>query len=74
MDIIYILVPLSLLLIGIAVLIFFWAVKSGQFEDMESPAHRILFDDDEPTEDYSAVSPVGRLHLGPFAKTWIFIV
>ena len=48
MDIIYILVPLSLLLIGIAVLIFFWAVKSGQFEDMESPAHRILFDDDEP--------------------------
>ena len=48
MDIIYILVPLSLLLIGIAVLIFFWAVKSGQFEDMESPAHHILFDDDEP--------------------------
>lgn len=47
MDIIYALVPLSILLIGIAVLIFFWAVKSGQFEDLESPAHRILFDDDD---------------------------
>jgi cbb3-type cytochrome oxidase maturation protein len=47
MDIIYALVPLSILLIGIAVLVFFWAVKSGQFEDLESPAHRILFDDDD---------------------------
>ncbi|WP_430462129.1 cbb3-type cytochrome oxidase assembly protein CcoS [Thalassolituus sp. LLYu03] len=47
MDVIYALVPLSILLIGIAVLVFFWAVKSGQFEDMESPAHRILFDDDD---------------------------
>lgn len=47
MDIIYALVPLSILLIGIAVLVLFWAVKSGQFEDLESPAHRILFDDDD---------------------------
>ncbi|MAD46803.1 MAG: cbb3-type cytochrome oxidase assembly protein CcoS [Oceanospirillaceae bacterium] len=47
MDIIYALVPLSILLIGIAVLVFFWAVKNGQFDDMDSPAHRILFDDDD---------------------------
>jgi cbb3-type cytochrome oxidase maturation protein len=47
MDIIYILVPLSIVLISIATLIFFWAVRSGQFDDMESPAHRILFDDDD---------------------------
>lgn len=47
MDIIYILVPLSILLLGIAVLIFFWAVKGGQFDDLDSPAHRILFDDDD---------------------------
>ncbi|WP_221798244.1 cbb3-type cytochrome oxidase assembly protein CcoS [Oceanobacter mangrovi] len=47
MDIIYVLVPLSILLIGIAVLILFWAVRSGQFDDMESPAHKILFDDDD---------------------------
>ncbi|WP_320820271.1 cbb3-type cytochrome oxidase assembly protein CcoS [Thalassolituus sp.] len=47
MDIIYILVPLSIALIGIAVVVFFWAVKGGQFDDLESPAHKILFDDDE---------------------------
>ena len=47
MDIIYVLVPLSLALLGIAVLIFFWAVKGGQFDDLDSPAHRILFDDDD---------------------------
>lgn len=47
MDIIYVLVPLSILLLGGAVLIFFWAVKGGQFDDLDSPAHRILFDDDE---------------------------
>ena len=48
MDIIYILVPLSIVLLGIAVSIFFWAVKAGQFDDLESPAHKILFDDDDP--------------------------
>lgn len=29
-------------------MVLFWAVKSGQFDDMDSPAHKILFDDDEP--------------------------
>lgn len=48
MDIIYVLVPLSIVLIGIAIGILFWAVRSGQFEDLESPAHKILFDDDDP--------------------------
>lgn len=47
MDIIYVLVPLSIVLIGIATMVFFWAVRSGQFDDMDSPAHKILFDDDE---------------------------
>lgn len=47
MDIIYALVPLSILLITIAVLIFNWAVKSGQFDDLDSPSHKILYDDDE---------------------------
>jgi cbb3-type cytochrome oxidase maturation protein len=47
MDIIYILIPLSILLIGVAISVLFWAIKSGQFDDMDSPAHRILFDDDD---------------------------
>ncbi len=47
MEIIFILIPLSLLLLGAAIWAFFWATKSGQFDDMDSPALSIL-DDDEP--------------------------
>ncbi|MCG6657655.1 cbb3-type cytochrome oxidase assembly protein CcoS [Halomonas campisalis] len=47
MSILYLLIPLSLVLLGLAVWAFFWAVKHDQFEDLEGPAHRILFDEDE---------------------------
>ncbi|MCE8033448.1 MAG: cbb3-type cytochrome oxidase assembly protein CcoS [Halomonas sp.] len=47
MTILYLLIPLSLILLGLAVWAFFWAVKNDQFEDLEGPAHRILFDEDE---------------------------
>lgn len=47
MTIIYLLIPLSLILLGFAVWAFFWAVKNDQFDDLEGPAHRILFDEDE---------------------------
>jgi len=42
------LIPLGILLLGVAIWAFVWAVKSGQFDDMEGPAHRILMDDDDP--------------------------
>ena len=47
MEILYILIPLSIFLVTIAVFVFSWAVKSGQFDDLEGPAHSILFDDDK---------------------------
>lgn len=47
MTILYLLIPLSMILLGLAVWAFFWAVKHDQFEDLEGPAWRILFDDDE---------------------------
>jgi cbb3-type cytochrome oxidase maturation protein len=47
MDIIFLLIPLSLVLVGGIVWAFFWAVRSGQFDDLEGPAHRILMDDDD---------------------------
>ncbi len=47
MDVIYWLIPLSIVVLIVAVLILFWAVKNGQFQDLESPAVDILFDDDE---------------------------
>jgi len=47
MDIIYLLIPISLALIAVIVAVLFWAVKSGQYDDMEGPRHKILMDDDE---------------------------
>lgn len=47
MEVIFILIPIALLFVGIGLWLFFWAVDNGQFDDLDSPAHRILFDDDE---------------------------
>ena len=46
MSILYLIIPLSVLLVLVIVWIFLWAVRSGQFDDMEGPAHRILMDDE----------------------------
>lgn len=51
MEVLYLLIPLSLVLVGLIVWVFLWAIRSGQFDDMEGPAHQILMDDDDiPTE------------------------
>ncbi|HSH41955.1 MAG TPA: cbb3-type cytochrome oxidase assembly protein CcoS [Arenicellales bacterium] len=47
MEVIYILIPLSLVLVAVIVGFVVWAVRSGQFEDLDRPAHRILDDDDD---------------------------
>jgi cbb3-type cytochrome oxidase maturation protein len=51
-EIIYLLIPLSLVLLGVAIWAFFWAIKSGQFDDLDSPALSIL-DDPEKRHDES---------------------
>ena len=48
MDIILALIPISFILLITATSIFLWAMKSGQYDDLEGPAHRILHDDDDP--------------------------
>lgn len=47
MEILYILIPIAILLVIAMIVGFLWAVKSGQFDDLEGPAHRILMDKDE---------------------------
>jgi cbb3-type cytochrome oxidase maturation protein len=42
----YLLIPLSVLLALAIGAVFWWAVRSGQFEDLEGPAHRVLMDDE----------------------------
>ena len=51
MDILYFLIPLGLLLLGLAVWAFFWAVGSGQFDDLDTPAIRVVMDDDSRPAD-----------------------
>lgn len=45
MDILYLLIPLSIVLVFAAAAVFWWALGSGQFEDLDGPAHRILADE-----------------------------
>jgi len=46
MDILYLLIPLSLALVFVIAAMFWWSLKSGQYEDLEGPGYRILMDDD----------------------------
>lgn len=48
MESLYLLIPMSLVVVAFIVLILYWSVKSGQFEDLEGPGHAILMDDDAP--------------------------
>lgn len=48
-EIVLILLPLALLFAGIMLALFLWAVKSGQYDDLETPAVRVLLDDDPPS-------------------------
>jgi cbb3-type cytochrome oxidase maturation protein len=47
MEILYFMVPLGLVLVGLGLWAFFWAVGSGQFDDLDSPGWSVL-DDDKP--------------------------
>ncbi|QUM76552.1 cbb3-type cytochrome oxidase assembly protein CcoS [Moritella sp. 24] len=56
MEIIFMLIPIAIIFVAIAVGVFFWAVKSDQFEDLEREGSNILFDDndnnDSPVEKH----------------------
>lgn len=52
LEILYLLIPLSLVLVVVIGVVFWWAVKRGQFDDLEGPAYQILFDEEpRKTED-----------------------
>ena len=54
MEVIYGLIPGMILLGLVAVAVLFWAARSGQFDDLEGEAHRILMDDDVQTKKKKA--------------------
>ena len=46
MSVMFVLLPVALLIAGAALGVFLWAVRAGQFDDLETPSVRILHDDD----------------------------
>ena len=48
MEILYLLIPLSVVLVFAIAIAFWWSVKSGQFDDLEGPGFKVLMDDDGP--------------------------
>ncbi|NBC18294.1 MAG: cbb3-type cytochrome oxidase assembly protein CcoS [Bacteroidetes bacterium] len=53
MNILFLLVPLAIVLAGLGAAAFWWAVRNGQFDDVETPAIRMLLDDDAPSRSAS---------------------
>jgi len=45
-DILYLLIPITLALLTLAIVLFYWTIKSGQYDDLDSQAYRILFEDE----------------------------
>ena len=51
MEILYLLIPLSVVLVFAIGVAFWWSLRNGQFDDLEGPAHRVLMDDDDVDQD-----------------------
>ena len=64
MKIVMILVPVMLILVTLGVVLFSWAVKNGQYDDLDGPAHRILHDDDKDLipDDAKQATPKNTAH------------
>ncbi|MBW8312632.1 MAG: cbb3-type cytochrome oxidase assembly protein CcoS [Rhizobium sp.] len=57
MNILLALIPISLLLLGAAIWAFLWAVRGGQFDDLDTPALDMLRDEDRPAPPRAAPPP-----------------
>ncbi|OQX02072.1 MAG: cytochrome oxidase maturation protein, cbb3-type [Thiothrix lacustris] len=64
MEALYLLIPIALGVMVVVVIAFIYTVKSGQYDDLEGPAHRILMDDDDPRIPQSTKPPVAQAAAG----------
>jgi len=58
MSVLYIVLPVTLVIVGVAIGAYTWAARAGQFDDLTTPAMRMLFDD--PAVKPADLPPVGR--------------
>ena len=56
METLYLLIPMSVVLVFVIALLFWWSLRNGQYDDLEGPGYRILMDDDRP-EVRSEIQP-----------------
>lgn len=57
MESLYFLVPCALIFIGLAIKVMFWAINNGQYDNLDTEAHRILFDADKTPKDSVSAAP-----------------
>ena len=73
MDSLHLLIPLAVLLVAFAVRLLFWAVKSGQYDDLDTEGRRILFDNSDqpatPAGGTAADAGKGNLSSGGSARS-----
>jgi cbb3-type cytochrome oxidase maturation protein len=60
MEIMFLLIPLSVSLVGVAIWAFFWAIKSGQFDDLDSPSLSILDEERKPMKNATKKSTINK--------------
>lgn len=68
MSILYLLIPLGVGLMAVAIGFFIWTVRTGQYDDLEGPAHRILMDDDDPKIPQNVKPPAEKDDADAAAK------
>jgi cbb3-type cytochrome oxidase maturation protein len=56
MEIMYLLVPISVILVFIIGIAFWWSLRSGQYDDLEGPGYRVLMDKDKHEDDRGKTS------------------
>jgi cbb3-type cytochrome oxidase maturation protein len=59
-DSLYLLIPIALLFCAIAIKLLLWAIDSGQYDDLDKEAWKILADDDPPAQNLEADPPAAR--------------
>lgn len=60
METLYLLIPVSVIIVFLIGVVFWWSLRSGQFDDMEGPAYRVLMDDDRPGADAETSGAGGK--------------
>ena len=62
MNTLIFLIPIALFLGALGLGAFLWSLKSGQYDDMDGPAHSILFDDEDPQHQAGVDEAAGKHH------------